>query len=650
MSKFNKIRIGFGLLAFLLYAHTYNFKYALDDILIITDNEFTQNGFDGLKDIFSHNYADGGKNFNDGLYRPLSPATFAMEVDIFGSNHPGISHLINAFCYGLIILLLITYLNCLALDHFIIYVTAFLFMIHPVHTEVVANIKGRDDLFSMLFGLVFGLCFHLSLKRPKYMIPAVLSLVLALLSKETSLVFCILFPLLSYATSNRSLKSVVLKTSPYIAITLGFFLIRSQIINSMAGEVDPGLHALLNNPIAASKSLGIQLGTAFKLQALYLTKMIVPYPLIHDYSYNLIPLVSFTSPLSIIGFVLFAGGVAIGLYYGLMKKRVWAMAIAFYLGALFITSNILVHIGALFAERFLFVPSFGLLLAFAFLLQKLYVKRKMATIGIISLISMVFVFIGFQRSLAWKDNLTLFSTDFEKGPESARIDYNYATVMMDLARGNKENSDGEHWKIATQQYHKAIEIYPDYYDALNNLGNAYRYVKDYDKAEFYLKKIIKINPKYGKAYYNLGVAYFESEQYEKCLNILQKYVKLVPNHSDTWFMMGKSAGFLGNFELAEQYLQKALSLKPDIIEFQYLYASSLAFQGKDQKAELAFRHLLDLAPNHYDGLKNLAILYFKTQRLDKALEVLQKAKDFFPEDPVIAEMYATALMELNNGK
>ena len=46
-------------LSFILYGNTLFHDYTLDDAIVITENEYTLNGFDGLKDIFSEDVFNG---------------------------------------------------------------------------------------------------------------------------------------------------------------------------------------------------------------------------------------------------------------------------------------------------------------------------------------------------------------------------------------------------------------------------------------------------------------------------------------------------------------------------------------------------------------------------------------------------------------
>ena len=150
--------------ALLLYANTLDLKYALDDSLMITDNNFTKKGASGIKDILTNDAFVGflGKNnlLPGGRYRPLPQVMFAIEKEFFGFN-PFVGHLINILLYAFTCMLLFIILNRLFINYKttnwylgIPFTATMLFTAHPLHTEAVANIKGRDEILCLFFCLL----------------------------------------------------------------------------------------------------------------------------------------------------------------------------------------------------------------------------------------------------------------------------------------------------------------------------------------------------------------------------------------------------------------------------------------------------------------------------------------------------------------
>lgn len=154
--------------AFLLYGISISYGYMLDDQLVIWQNAYVQKGFAGLGDIFAYDSFMGyfqKQQFllEGGRYRPLSLATFAAEIGIFGKDNPNlvhISHFINILLYGATgIFLYRILLGLFPLKeggrwYFSVpFLASMIFVLHPLHSECVANIKGRDEILALLGSL-----------------------------------------------------------------------------------------------------------------------------------------------------------------------------------------------------------------------------------------------------------------------------------------------------------------------------------------------------------------------------------------------------------------------------------------------------------------------------------------------------------------
>lgn len=154
----------FAAITVLLYSNTFSHDYALDDEAVIEFNTHVHMGLAGLPTIFSSGYWSGAGSFQNG-YRPLSVASYALEYHFFGLN-PAVSHVVNVALYAIPIMMLLSVLrqfdSSMAMRHgsasggrslsrYWPYITVLIFAVHPVHTEVVAKIKSRDEILAFLF-------------------------------------------------------------------------------------------------------------------------------------------------------------------------------------------------------------------------------------------------------------------------------------------------------------------------------------------------------------------------------------------------------------------------------------------------------------------------------------------------------------------
>jgi len=211
---------------FLLYANTIGHNYTQDDAIVIYDNMYTQQGFEGIpgllqKDTFFGFFKTEGKAklVSGGRYRPLTPIMFAVGWEFFGKN-PMIGHLMNILWYIVLGLVLYRFLNVLVVNEkpnqtnvMLVLLSCLIFMAHPVHTEVVANIKGRDEIMALLGSLLAAYLVFKEPKKNKALSSILIGLVffLALMSKENAITFLAVVPLGLYLFRNDSIGKIFAK-------------------------------------------------------------------------------------------------------------------------------------------------------------------------------------------------------------------------------------------------------------------------------------------------------------------------------------------------------------------------------------------------------------------------------------------------------
>src|SRR5581483_9106019 len=137
-------------------------QYALDDSIAIERNDYVKQGISGIPKIMTTDAydcfyrqmgADPRAQYSGGRYRPLCYVTFAIEQSLFGDS-PFIRHLVNILCYMVCLFLLFYFLHDFLLKKIpggsdMAFLSTLLFAIHPIHTEVVANVKSLDEILSL---------------------------------------------------------------------------------------------------------------------------------------------------------------------------------------------------------------------------------------------------------------------------------------------------------------------------------------------------------------------------------------------------------------------------------------------------------------------------------------------------------------------
>ena len=573
-------------LSFLLYGNTITHDYALDDSIVILENEFTKQGVAGISDILNYDTFVGffGKKKDlvaGGRYRPMSLVTFALEWQFFGQN-PTVSHFINILMYGLTgvvlyLLMLMMFKNIRPpLEaYFIAIATTILFLTHPIHTEAVANIKGRDEIMALLGSLttLYWAFKYLNTKNILYLLGAVLVYFLALLSKENSITFLAIIPLALYFFSDKSsIKTTAIQTIPFVLVAAVFLFVRANVLGAAGSLGGEEAQELMNNPFVGL-NFSERYGTIFYTLGKYIQLLIFPHPLTHDYYPKHIPIMSFSDWQVLLSIGIY---IALGIYalIRLPKKDPIAFGIIFYIASLSVVSNLVFSVGTNMSERLVFMPSVGFCLVVVLLLNKFLSKKENIKTAFIatSIIGVLFLGKTFTRNFAWKDNFTLFSTDIKTSVKSAKLNNAMGGSLVDkVSIPDPTNPINETEKAAilndaVQYLSTAIEVHPTYQNAYNQLGRAFYAKGDYAKAAEYFRYLATNfgNANGQKNLYETGKALVERKQdYVKAIPILEEAKGYFPNNAELFGQLGAAYGNTNQpFKAIEQF-EKIIQIDPN---------------------------------------------------------------------------------------
>jgi protein O-mannosyl-transferase len=503
-----------GVVGVLLYANTYHHGYAIDDEVAINLNQNVQKGFSGISGIFKQDFWEF-LNQKSGYYRPLPLMTFAIEHEFF-DNNPAVSHAGNIVLYGItgffVFLLLQKWFR--STNQLLLLLISLLFISHPIHTEVVANIKSRDEILSSLFLLLTLYTFdiYFDTKKAKYLIISCLAMYLAYLSKESAIIGLGLIALVAFTFKNQNISKSIISIIPFLIVTAIFFFQKVSMLGSLSGNIDKNLTVY---PYFMEKT---QFLSTFKLFAYYLKMCFMPYPLLHDYSYNQIPSGKVSDIITLAGLAIF-GGIVYLIFKNLSHRNWLFFGLTFFMFTIFPALAFTLSRGGIFAERFLYFPLLGILILLVFSLNTISqkpvnqdVSENLQKSNFLLVIFSIIVIAGFsyltiKRNPAWKDNFALNQADIEHGAENAMIQLHYANSYSDKFGVEKdEKLKKEYLEKSFIGYHKAIAL-TGIGEAYFGLGGLYRMQNKLDSAKYYLRETITRMPNYVIAYNDLGYVY-----------------------------------------------------------------------------------------------------------------------------------------------
>ena len=628
-----KLTIIFGL-AVAIYANSLFNGYALDDSIVITDNMFTEKGFAGVGDHFTNELFYGF--FKDeskanlvagGRYRPLSVAMFAIEYGLVGES-PWLGHLINILLYGLtgiILYLVLTFLfkgRKESTSILLPFLATILYITHPIHTEVVANIKGRDEILALLGALTsmyYILKAH-SEQSIKWLCVGTLLFFITLLAKENAVTYLAVIPIALYFFRKATIPELVKHTAPLVGVVGLFLMIRKMVIpgSDIFGQRS---RELMNNPFLKIEgnqyvdfTTGEQIASVLNTWLEYIKLLIFPHPLSHDYYPRQYDLMTFGDWQVILAVIVFGVIGFVGLK-SLKTKSILGFCAIYFLATFSIVSNLFFPIGTWVSERFMYMASVGFCLALAYGIIQLsiWLKKKgtisqpfhkialLTTIIIAGLYSIKTI----TRNPVWKDNYTLFTTDVKVSTRSAKLQNAAGGSKIDKASKTKDTIlKNQLLTEAVAHLNQAVDIHPNYKNAYLLRGNANNNLKNYDAAISDYSQALRLDPGYTEANNNMVITYAQAGRY-----------------------YGEEKGEIGR---AKSYLLKAYQLQPKNYEVTRLLGISYGIEGNHQQAIRYFTEATQIQPNDATAWVNLSKAYFYINDTAKQNEYRQKALSLDP--------------------
>lgn len=550
--------------AFLLYANTIGHGFVLDDDLVCKENRFVQSGIAGLGDIFSHSWYYGFSSTPDRYYRPMMLAGFAIETAFLG-NEPSIYHLMNVFYYALGCAWLFLLMQLLFKDKsvWVPLSIALLFTAHPLHTEVVANIKSRDELFAFLglLGVIYGLIQYDRKNNVVFFIVALLSYAFAILSKEAALAILGVVPLVFYFFTKTSWQKQGGQLVAFALVAVVYFGIRMQVI-----DPNPSTFGIFDNSLFAIESRGEQLSTAIGMVGQYFGLLLFPHPLSFDYSYNQIPAIGWGH------WKLWSSLLAIGslIYFaisGLKNKQPIAFGIILFALTFAITSNLFFLIGATFAERFMFVPLLGFCIVLTVLLfdylPKLIGNNALLVKGLLGIVVILYSFKTVTQNAAWESDETLFETGIHTAPNSFRTQSFYGVMLYRKALASDNPTERKQLlEHSVQHLKKSIETYAGFTETYQHLAATYEAQNNFPLAIQTYNAALAVESSYFPALINMGILYYKMKNYPEAITHLKKALHFSPDHIIAHRALGLTYKDAQQFESAAVHFKQAANSDP----------------------------------------------------------------------------------------
>lgn len=554
LENFKKWPLYIYLLVFAVYGNTIFNNYALDDEFVIKNNKQVHQGIKAIPEIFFTQYFQN-KTSNFG-YRPLTKSIFAIEYQFFGES-PKISHFINVLLFALTCTLLLKLLIKIILPKTgpaFILIAMLIWILHPIHTEVVASLKNREELLYLLFCLLSLKYFISFIEKQKwyFLLSAISLYILSFLTKQSAISFALIIPMvLWFLYIKVEPITNFIKNNSRIILSVILLFIVTYILYKIPNWFFPTdkLELLsFENPLRFNNSIAARLSLSAYAMLINIKLLFIPHPLVFYYGQFTIPEVKLTDFWVIFSLILHAIILFFTIKY-LKNKSILLFGTLFYFLGILPFSNYFMELNGIVAERFLYAPSIGFAITFTFLLFKITKtandSKSFKTLNnylkyIVIIIVIVFSIKTIARNSTWKDGLTLYSNDIKYLDNSVKANDILAQEMMDMImREISLKKSFTELKPSLDSivflYNRTLALFPNNPKALNNVGNLY--INFYNKPELaleYIKKAYSFKQSNFEITFNLGQCYEMLKKNNEAIKYYTLAINIDPTYTKTW--------------------------------------------------------------------------------------------------------------------
>jgi hypothetical protein len=441
-------------LTLVAYANSFQAGFPLDNrSLILEDPRLTAPTPSNLKLIFTQDYCY--PLVVCGVYRPVTTLTYLFNYAILGSrNHSAGYHWVNIALHWLTIALVFQLVLRVLRDTALAFAVTAVWALHPASTECVTNIIGRANLLSASAVLGGALC-HLKAaaasgwRKVAWLLALTIIVTIGMFFKESTIV--VLAVMVIYDVTFWNETPWLDRLPGYVALSaplLLFWQVREHVYRNLPLPRFP----FVDNPLFGADFWTARI-TAIKVLGKYLLLLAFPRSLSSDYSYNQIPLVTWRfdnwedcKALIALAVCVLAAAIAMQCY---RRSKPVFFFIAFFFATMAPTSNLIILIGPIMAERFLYLPSLGFAGCLVIAMDaagrcanaRYSWPRWLAPAGI-AVICLAFGFRTFIRNFDWMDDETLWTSAVQVSPDSFKTHASLALALNEkYPRGGRLNTE-----------------------------------------------------------------------------------------------------------------------------------------------------------------------------------------------------------------
>ncbi len=587
-------------------------------------------------------------------WHPLTWLSLELDATLFGGEAAWGFHLTNLLLHAANVVLLFVVLRWMTGLLWRSAVVAALFAVHPLHVESVAWIAERKDVLCALFGMLTLLAYAWYVERPgwgRYALVAA-AFTLGLLAKPMLVTWPCVLLLLDYWPLGR-LKSEIRKpkseTNPNAEAqnlkrrcelfgSFGFRILEKVPLFAITGAVclvtvyaqhkGGAVNSLEQVP------LGERMMNSLVAYAGYLGQLLWPAGLAPFYPHPHGRLLLEQAARA--GLVL---ALISGLAFWLRRRRYLTVGWLWFLGTLVPVIG-LVQVGSqAMADRYMYLPSIGLLIALTWGAADLVARRSAAIRPVIALVALL---LGVWVPIVLWRRFGAAATVMEDG----MIYWPLAGLTAGALLGWWAGGWFGLWPARLSLLAPAVAVLVGLCVALS----AWQ-VRLWHNSIWLWEYTLGVTEDNPLAHNNLGDAYWNSRHHEHVERARANFTKakdLMPRHAGAWNNLGLVALDQGQVEEAERDFREAYAIDPGLAVISLNWGMVLAREGRFEEAIPHYQEAIRRDPGAAPGPSQMGRALAALDRWEDAVGAFQRALTLEPRDKDYRADRAWALEHLGH--
>ena len=599
-----------------------------------------------------------------GYYQPLTMISLMLDYAIGGRpENLTVFHLTSVLIHVANTALIIMLLYLLFGKPVVAAGVGLLFGVHPLTVEPIPWTGERKTLLAAFFALcclVFYVRYALKSRRWTY-IGCIVMYILALMSKPTSTPLPVAMLLMDFWPLRRLNKWRTVTEKLPMFLAGGVFSIITFISQSTTGGITtPKQYGALRIPFVFCHNI-----------IFYLYKMIWPVDLSPHYAFP--KDIGLSNPVILMGVVgtcLLIPALVISLIWVRAALTGWLIFFVMVLP----TMQVMQFSNVIASDKFVYLPSVGLLMVLAWLLGLIWGKAGGLRVALV--VSVVVLLAGAEtiatrRQLSyWQDTIKLYTHMIDVTPNAAPLHNNLGMAYAergDTARAQEQfemviklDPNNEQTTLvfnvgrvfeeqgmkdkALACYWEALKRWPGNPMIYSSIGKLLTSKGDYEEAATVYREGINYRFNVWQLHAGLASTLTEMGRLQQAVVEYQIAVKLVPN-SELYNNLAVLLAVQGNAEEAMQNYKEAIRYAPSNAEARYNLGNLLRSMGKPQEAAVEYEKAIKVTPNYTKAYGNLAVTLIQMGKFDEAIENFRRATECEPNNLQMRLNLSNALTE-----